>query len=47
MLWSRCGVPYCGIYLMDAERGVLVPHAVRGPLTADLDALRKWPLDRR
>ena len=39
-------VPYCGIYLMDAERGVLVPHVVRGPLTeAGLDALREWHLD--
>jgi signal transduction histidine kinase/ligand-binding sensor protein len=43
---AAVGVPYCGIYLMDAERGVLVPHVVRGPLTeADLDALREWPLD--
>jgi signal transduction histidine kinase len=39
-------VPYCGIYLMDAERGVLVPHVVRGPLTeAARAALREWPLD--
>lgn len=26
-------VPYCGIYFLDAERGVLVRHVVRGPLT--------------
>lgn len=26
-------VPYCGIYLLDTERGVLVPRVVRGPLT--------------
>jgi signal transduction histidine kinase/ligand-binding sensor protein len=30
---TAIGVPYCDIYLMDAERGVLVPHVVRGPLT--------------
>ena len=24
-------VPYCGIYLLDAERGVLVPRVLRGP----------------
>ena len=39
---TAVGVPYCGIYLMDAERGVLVPHVVRGPLTeANLDGLRE------
>jgi signal transduction histidine kinase/ligand-binding sensor protein len=43
---TAVGVPYCGIYLMDAERGVLVPHAVRGPLTeAGLAVLCGWPLD--
>ncbi len=43
---TAVGVPYCGIYLMDAERGVLVPHVVRGPLTeAGLDVLREWHLD--
>jgi len=43
---TAVGVPYCGIYLMDAERGVLVPHVVRGPLTeADLDVLRGRHLD--
>ncbi len=38
-------VPYCGIYLMDAERGVLVPHVVRAPLTENLAGLREWHLD--
>jgi signal transduction histidine kinase len=43
---TAVGVPYCGIYLMDAERGVLVPHAVRGPLTeARPDVFRARPLD--
>jgi signal transduction histidine kinase/ligand-binding sensor protein len=43
---TAVNVPYCGIYLMDAERGVLVPRVVRGPLTeAALDALREWHLD--
>lgn len=43
---TAVGVPYCGIYLMDAERGVLVPHVVRGPLTeAGLDVLRGRHLD--
>ncbi|MBN1873707.1 MAG: PocR ligand-binding domain-containing protein [Anaerolineae bacterium] len=31
-LIAAVNVPYCGIYLLDAERGVLVPHVVRGPL---------------
>ncbi len=43
---TAVGVPYCGIYLMDAERGVLVPHVVRGPLTGvRLDVLRGRHLD--
>jgi signal transduction histidine kinase/ligand-binding sensor protein len=42
---TAVGVPYCGIYLMDAERGVLVPHVVRGPLTANIEGLREWHLD--
>jgi signal transduction histidine kinase/ligand-binding sensor protein len=42
---TAVGVPYCGIYLMDAERGVLVPHVVRGPLTEDIEGLRERPLD--
>ena len=43
---TAVGVPYCGIYLMDAERGVLVPHVVRGPLTAaGLEAWRERHLD--
>ena len=43
---TAVGVPYCGIYLMDAERRVLVPRAVRGPLTeAALDVLRARHLD--
>jgi GAF domain-containing protein len=43
---TAVGVPYCGIYLMDAERGVLVPQVVRGPLTeAGLDVLRGRHLD--
>ena len=43
---AAVGVPYCGIYLMDAERGVLVPHVVRGPLTAaELEVLRVCRLE--
>ncbi len=43
---AAVGVPYCGIYLMDAEHGVLVPHVVRAPLSeAGLAALREWQLD--
>jgi signal transduction histidine kinase/ligand-binding sensor protein len=43
---AAVGVPYCGIYLMDAERGMLVPHAVRGPLIeVRFDVLRERPLD--
>ena len=37
--------PYCGIYLMDTERGVLVPHVVRAPSTDDLAGLRERHLD--
>jgi signal transduction histidine kinase/ligand-binding sensor protein len=37
--------PYCGIYLMDTERGVLVPHVVRAPSTDDLAGLRERNLD--
>ncbi len=32
-LVTAVNVPYCGIYLLDTERGVLVPRVVRGPLT--------------
>ena len=32
-LVAAVNVPYCGIYLLDTERGVLVPHVARGPLT--------------
>jgi len=43
---TAVGVPFCGIYLMDAERGVLVPHTVRGPLTeARPEGFREWPLN--
>jgi signal transduction histidine kinase/ligand-binding sensor protein len=43
---AAVGVPYCGIYLMDAERGRLVPHAVRGPLIeVRSEVLRERPLD--
>jgi len=43
---TAVGVPYCGIYLMDAERRVLVPRAVRGPLTeVRPDVFRERPLD--
>ncbi len=47
MPWiAAVDVPYCGIYLMDAERGVLVPHVVRGPLTeVDRGDLRERYLD--
>ncbi|MBN2002069.1 MAG: PocR ligand-binding domain-containing protein [Anaerolineae bacterium] len=45
-LVAAVDVPYCGIYLLDAERGVLVPHVVRGPLSAtSLANLRKQHLD--
>ena len=37
--------PYCAIYLMDTERGVLVPHVVRAPSTDDLAGLRERNLD--
>ena len=30
-LIAAVDVPYCGIYLLDAERGVLVPRVLRGP----------------
>ena len=36
-------VPYCGIYLM--ERGMLVPHTVRGPLTEVRPGVLARPLD--
>ena len=36
---------YCGIYLMDTERGVLVPHVVRAPSADDLAGLRERHLD--
>jgi signal transduction histidine kinase len=43
---TAVGVPYCGIYLMDAERRVLVPRAVRGPLTVVRpDVFRERHLD--
>ena len=32
-LVAAVDVPYCGIYLLDTERGVLVPRVARGPLT--------------
>ncbi|MDX9956560.1 MAG: PocR ligand-binding domain-containing protein [Anaerolineae bacterium] len=32
-LVAAVNVPYCGIYLLDTERGVLVPHVARGSLT--------------
>ena len=45
-LIAAVNVPYCGIYLLDAERGVLVPHVIRGPLTeADSRDLRERYLD--
>jgi signal transduction histidine kinase/ligand-binding sensor protein len=34
-LIEAVNVPYCGIYLLDPDRGVLVPHVVRGSLAAD------------
>jgi signal transduction histidine kinase/ligand-binding sensor protein len=37
--------PYCGIYLMDTERGVLVPRVVRAPSTDDLAGWRERYLD--
>ncbi|MBN1921663.1 MAG: GAF domain-containing protein [Anaerolineae bacterium] len=32
-LIAAVDVPYCGIYLLDAESGVLVPRVLRGPAT--------------
>ena len=32
-LIAAVNVPYCGIYLLDAERGVLVPRVLRRPAT--------------
>ena len=34
-LIEAVNVPYCGIYLLDPDRGVLVPHVVRGSLAVD------------
>jgi signal transduction histidine kinase len=42
---TAVNAPYCGIYLMDQERGVLVPHVVRAPPTDDLAGLREQHLD--
>ncbi len=45
-LVAAVDVPYCGIYLLDAERGVLVPRVIRGPLTdAGPAGLREQHLD--
>ncbi len=45
-LLAAVDVPYCGIYLLDAERGLLVPHVVRGPLNeAGPAGLREQHLD--
>jgi hypothetical protein len=43
---AAVGVRYCGIYLMDEERGVLVPRTSTGDLTGPrLDAFRTLCLD--
>ncbi|MGC9397487.1 MAG: PocR ligand-binding domain-containing protein [Anaerolineae bacterium] len=45
-LIAAVDVPYCGIYLLDAERGVLVPRVLRGPTTeTDRAGLREPQLD--
>lgn len=45
-LIAAVDVPYCGIYLLDAERGVLVPRVLRKPTTeTDRAELREPQLD--
>jgi signal transduction histidine kinase len=43
---TAVGVGYCGIYLSDSEKGVLVPHAAAGDMASiQMDLFRTYSLD--